>query len=84
MSRSRRSYNARSLRSPSLIDACRREIPDTMIATAPTMAILTIRSKRTSPLSSSMPLSIACWMRIGTTTLPAAATAANIHVTPRP
>ena len=41
------------------------------------------KSTRTSP-SALMPLSIACWSRIGTTTRPVAPTAARLHVSPRP
>ena len=56
--------------------------PDTITAIAPRSAICTMTSIWTSPAS--IPRSIACWIRIGTTTRPAAPIAANIQVTPSP
>ncbi len=72
ISRSRKSYSARSLRTLSRYDAWRNATPEINTATAPKAARRATRPTSTgSPVDwPTMPLSIACWMRIGTTTRP--------------
>ena len=83
ISRARNRYSACSLRRPSRTTAVRWASEAMNSATAPITAS-TATKPRSTPPSPTMPLSIACCSRIGTTTRPVAPTAARPHVTPRP